>query len=135
MKASDQYLKIVEWSEEDQCYVGTCPGLMLGGVHGDNEAKVYKEICQAVEEWIEIYQEDGEPLPAATAGKEYSGKFVLRVGKDLHKALAVEALRHGESLNSYCMHLLREERALYGKNKQMQRISGRTRKRTSSRKR
>jgi predicted HicB family RNase H-like nuclease len=134
MKASDQYLKIVEWSEEDQCYVGTCPGLMLGGVHGDNEAKVYKELCQAVEEWIEIYQEDGEPLPAATAGKEYSGKFVVRVGKDLHKALAVEALRHGESLNSYCMHLLREERALYGKNKRMQRTSGRARKRTSSRK-
>jgi len=63
MKASDQYLKIVEWSEEDVCYVGTCPGLMLGGVHGDNEAKVYKELCQTVEEWIEIYQEDGEPLP------------------------------------------------------------------------
>jgi len=135
MKASDQYLKIVEWSEEDQCYVGTCPGLMLGGVHGDNEVKVYKELCQAVEEWIEIYQKDGEPLPAATAGKQYSGKFVVRVGKDLHKALAVEALRHGESLNSYCMHLLREERALYGKNKQIQRISGKSRKRPSSRKR
>jgi len=134
MKASDQYLKIVEWSEEDQCYVGTCPGLMLGGVHGDNEAKVYKELCQAVEEWIEIYQEDGEPLPAATAGKEYSGKFVIRVGKDLHKALAVEALRHGESLNSYCMHLLREERALYVKNKGMQRNSGKGRKPTSPRK-
>ena len=135
MKASDQYLKIVEWSEEDQCYVGTCPVLMLGGVHGNNEAKVYKELCQAVEEWIEIYQEDGEPLPAATAGKEYSGKFVVRVGKDLHKALAVEALRHGESLNSYCMHLLREERAPYGKKKQMKRIPARARKRTSSRKR
>lgn len=26
MKKSDRYLKIVEWSEEDQCYVGTCPG-------------------------------------------------------------------------------------------------------------
>ena len=135
MKASDQYLKIVEWSEEDQCYVGTCPGLMLGGVHGDNETKVYKELCQTVEEWIEIYQEDGEPLPAATAGKEYSGKFVVRVGKDLHKALAVEALRHGESLNSYCMHLLREERAPYGKNTRVKHISGRARKRTSSRKR
>ena len=135
MKISDQYLKIVEWSEEDQCYVGTCPSLMLGGVHGDNEAKVYRELCQAVEEWIEVYQNDSEPLPGATAGKEYSGKFVVRVGKDLHKILAVEALRHGESLNSYCTHLLREERALYGENIPMQRISGRPRKRTASRKR
>ena len=117
MKESDRYLKIVEWSEEDQCYVGTCPTLMLGGVHGDDEAKVYEELCQAVNEWVEIYKQDGEPLPPATAGREYSGKFVIRVGKDLHKALAVDALRAGESLNSYCVRLLREERAHYGENK------------------
>lgn len=115
MKASDQYLKIVEWSEEDQCYVGTCPGLMRGGVHGEDEALVYKELCQAVEEWIAIHQADGEPLPPATAGKEYSGKFVVRVGKELHKALAIDALRYGESLNSYCVHLLKEQNPRYGK--------------------
>jgi predicted HicB family RNase H-like nuclease len=117
MKPSDRYLKIVEWSEEDKCYVGTCPGLMLGGVHGDDEGEVYKELCQTVEEWIKIYQEDGEPLPAPTAGKKYSGKFVLRVGEDLHKTLTIEALREGESLNTYCMHLLREHRAPYGEDK------------------
>ena len=59
MKASDRYLKVVEWSEEDQCYVGRCPGLMLGGVHGDDEAAVYAELCQAVEEWIRICEQDG----------------------------------------------------------------------------
>jgi len=117
MKTSDKYLKIVEWSKEDKCYIGTCPGLMLGGVHGDDEAKVYRELCQAVEEWVRVYQEDGAPLPAATAGKEYSGKFVVRVGKDLHKALAVDALRRGESLNTYCLHILRVERAHYGENR------------------
>ncbi len=117
MKTSDKYLKIVEWSEEDHCYIGTCPGLMLGGIHGDNDANVYSELCQVVEEWIEIYEQDGDPLPAETAGKEYSGKFVLRVGKDLHKELAIDALRHGESLNAHCLHILREERAPYQKNK------------------
>lgn len=63
MKTTDRYLKIVEWLEEDQCYVGTCPGLMLGGIHGDDEAKVYRELCQAVAEWIEIYEGD-VPRPA-----------------------------------------------------------------------
>ena len=113
MKISDKYLKIVEWSDEDQCYVGSCPGLMSGGVHGDDEAEVYKELCAAVDEWVEIYQRDGKPLPEATAGKDYSGKFVIRVGKDLHKILVVNALRKGESLNSYCTTLLREESAAY----------------------
>jgi predicted HicB family RNase H-like nuclease len=127
MKTTDRYLKIVEWSEEDQCYVGTCPGLMLGGIHGDDEAKVYRELCQAVEEWIEIYEQDGEPLPAETAGKDYSGRFVLRVGKDLHKALAIDAMRHGESLNTYCLHLLREERARYAENKRARPVSRKAR--------
>ena len=40
MKNSDRYLKIVEWSEEDQCYVGSCPNLIYGGCHGNNEAEV-----------------------------------------------------------------------------------------------
>jgi len=113
MKKTDQFLKVVEWSEEDQCYVGTCPTLMFGGVHGDNEAEVYKELCQAVEEWVEIYEQDGLPLPDATAGKDYSGKFVVRVGKDLHKALAIGAMQSGRSLNEHCVRILRERPSAY----------------------
>lgn len=107
MKPSDQYLKIVEWSKEDNCYIGHCPGLMLAGVHGDDEAKVYKELCMVVEEWVELYSEDGEQLPLPTAGKKYSGKFNLRVGKDLHEQLSLAALKAGESLNSYCLKQLK----------------------------
>ncbi|MHC4470818.1 MAG: type II toxin-antitoxin system HicB family antitoxin [Planctomycetota bacterium] len=108
MKESDRYPKIVERSEEDRCCVGTCPGLMIGGVHGDDEAKVYRELCQVVNEWLRIHEEDDEPLPPQTAGKEYSGKFVLRVGRELHKKIAIEALRSGKSLNSFCVQKLRE---------------------------
>jgi hypothetical protein len=30
-------LKIVEWSEEDQCYVSSVPGWIGACCHGDNE--------------------------------------------------------------------------------------------------
>ena len=108
MKDSDRYLKIVEWSEEDQCYVGTCPGLFYGGCHGDNEAEVYKELCEIVQENIALYKEDGKPLPPETAGKEYSGKFLLRTGKELHKTLTIRALQSGGSLNSFCVDILKK---------------------------
>lgn len=108
MKTSDKYLKIVEWSQEDQCYIGQCPALFGGGVHGDNEAAVYKELCEVVEEWVEIYKADGQPLPPATAGKSYSGKFLLRCGEDLHKNLAIHSAMKNESLNSYCTELLQK---------------------------
>ena len=50
MKDSANYVKIVEWSEEDQCFVGSCPGLFYGGCHGHDEQRVFAELCQLVEE-------------------------------------------------------------------------------------
>ncbi len=108
MKLSDNYLKIVQWSEEGGCYVGTCPGLIRGGVHGAEEAAVYRELCGAVEEAIELYQADHKPLPPATANKNYSGRFVLRVDRELHQSLAIRAMQEGESLNSYCQKILKK---------------------------
>ena len=107
-KRSDAYLKVVEWSEENQCYIGTSPGLMLGGVHGTTENKVYEELCQVIDEWVEQSDSDGIPLPSATANKKYSGKFVIRVGEDVHKALSIRAMQKGESLNSYCKQVLKK---------------------------
>lgn len=40
-----------------------------------------------------------------TAGKNYSGKcgkFVLRIGEDLHEKLSLKALTEGDSLNNFC---------------------------------
>lgn len=108
MKATDRYLKIVEWSEEDSCYIGTCPGVIYGGVHGDDEAKVYEELCSAVAEAVKLYSADNRPLPPETANKQFSGRFVLRIGKDLHRQIAIKALRSGESLNNYCQKILQQ---------------------------
>lgn len=44
--------------------------------------------------------------------KRYSGKFVLRVGEDLHLRLANEARENGLSLNRFCKQLLQDGLAL-----------------------
>ena len=58
MNDSARYLKIIEWSEEDNCYVGSAPGLMYGGCHGQDEKEVFAELCQIVDEVIDLYLED-----------------------------------------------------------------------------
>jgi predicted RNase H-like HicB family nuclease len=63
MKQTARYAKIVEWSDEDQCFIGSCPGLFYGGCHGDDEQSVFAELCQLVEETVELYQREGRPLP------------------------------------------------------------------------
>ncbi len=60
---ADRYPKVVEWSEADQCFVGSAPGLLLGGCHGEDELEVFTELQQIVHEVIEIYREDGRELP------------------------------------------------------------------------
>lgn len=69
MKESARYAKIVEWSDEDHCYIGLAPGLMDGGCHGDDEKKVFDELCDIVDEVIQFYKDDGNPLPTPTAGR------------------------------------------------------------------
>ncbi len=76
MKESTRYVKIVEWSDEDQCFVGSCPGLIYGGCHGDDEKRVFDELCSIVEETIELYKKDGKPLPPPTSGKDYANKML-----------------------------------------------------------
>lgn len=76
MKESARYAKIVEWSEEDRCFVGSCPGLLLGGCHGDDEQAVFAELCVIVEEAIKLYRQDGRELPPPTAGRDYANKML-----------------------------------------------------------
>lgn len=69
MNDSARYIKIVEWSDEDQCFVGQCPGIVGPCCHGDNEAEVYAELCEIVDEWLELLRQEGQPLPPPTAGQ------------------------------------------------------------------
>jgi predicted RNase H-like HicB family nuclease len=81
MKDSDRYAKIVEWSDEDQCYIGTAPGLFQGGCHGLDERAVFDELCAIVDEWIEIYKRDGQELPPPTTREN-----LVKALKDLQAA-------------------------------------------------
>jgi predicted RNase H-like HicB family nuclease len=75
MKDSARYVKIVEWSEEDNCFVGSSPGLLYGGCHGDDEQQVFEELCRIVEETIELYHQYGKPLPPPTSGRDFANKM------------------------------------------------------------
>lgn len=76
MKESARYVKIVEWSEEDRCFVGSCPGLLYGGCHGDDELALFEQLCALVDEVIELYKRDGKPLPPPTSGRDYATKML-----------------------------------------------------------
>ena len=75
MKDSAKYAKIVEWSEEDKCYVGSAPGLLYAGCHGPDEKQVFNELCEVVDEVLELYRQEGKPLPSPTSGRDFVNRM------------------------------------------------------------
>jgi predicted HicB family RNase H-like nuclease len=96
-----RYLKVVEWSEADGVYVGSAPPIIGQCCHGATEAEVLAQLAVIVEEWVELFLRDGKPLPAPSAGKTYSGKFLVRVSPEIHQKAALKAQARGESLNQF----------------------------------
>ena len=64
MKPSDRYHKWIEWSEEDEVYLGKCPDLITG-IHGDDPTTLYAELCAVVNEVVDHFEAEGRELPPA----------------------------------------------------------------------
>ncbi len=71
MTKGDRYVKLVEWSDEDNCFIGSCPELFYGGCHGDDSRIVFDELCRIVEETIELYDHDGRQPPRPLTGRQF----------------------------------------------------------------
>ena len=79
MTESANYIKIVKWSDEDQCFIGFCPGIIGTCCHGDDEVEVYRQLCEIVDEWIEIALQENEALPPLRfAFSEFQSDIQLR---------------------------------------------------------
>lgn len=107
-EVAKRYLKIVEWSGEDRCYVGSAPPLVGQSCHGASEEEVLAQLQTIVEEWVETLIKEGKPLPASTANRKFSGKFVVRLSPEIHRKVALKAMARGDSLNQYVAETLAE---------------------------
>jgi len=84
------------YSADDECLVGKVLGIQDSiSFHGDSVEDFATAFHEAVDDYLHLCEEHGK-----TPDKEYSGQFVLRVTPELHRGLAIEAERRGDSLNA-----------------------------------
>ena len=112
MKLSD-YMKlpytrmVQEKNDESGHYFYGCI-LELDGCQstGNTLDELYENLNEAMEGYLEVKLENNlhVPIPEDTDG--YSGKFVVRIPKTLHKRLAIEADKEGVSLNQLALYKL-----------------------------
>jgi len=46
------------------------------GVMGEDGRKVFEQLCQIVEETIDLYHQDGKPLSPPTSGRDIANKML-----------------------------------------------------------
>ncbi len=96
---NDHYTYRVTWSSDDDEYVGLCaefPGLSW---LAETPESALKGIRNLVGDVVKDMKENKEKVPEPIAIKNYSGKFMVRVPPDVHRALAIKAAEAGVSLN------------------------------------
>ena len=91
----------IEWSDEDDEFIATCPAFPGLSAFGKTEEKALKEAKVALAGFIETYKANNMALPEPTIHKRVSGKFQLRLPKSLHSLAVRMAHRESVSLNSY----------------------------------
>lgn len=67
-KASD-YKVNVEWDERDECFIGRCPELFLGGCHGGDKSEVEERMHEIMEEVLQDLKKEGKAPPSPTVRK------------------------------------------------------------------
>ena len=104
----------VFWSDEDEGYIATFPDLPGCSAWGATEAEVIAQAHDASAAWIKAAKAGGGAIPEPTSPLDetsYSGRFLMRVPRQLHAELARNAKRQGVSLNQYVLYLLAARQA------------------------
>ena len=94
-------------TEDGLLFEGTVHELPDVAVYSDSFDEAYEFVLDAIEGLNELATEQGRSFPQPSEREtEYSGKFVARMPKSLHRDLAVSAADEGTSLNSYVVSVL-----------------------------
>ena len=77
---------------------------LIGTGNSYNEA--FEDIKIAMESYIETKLTNNIKIPMPLDSLEYSGRFVVRLPKSLHKLISKRAKEEGVSLNQYILYKL-----------------------------
>jgi len=96
---SDHYTYRITWSAEDNEHVGLCVEFPSLSWLAPTPDEALDGIQRLVRECLTDMHTTGEEIPQPIADRTYSGKFMVRVPPESHRALAIQAAEQGVSLN------------------------------------
>jgi predicted RNase H-like HicB family nuclease len=110
----NQNYRVSLYHDPDGYWVAEHPELPGCIADGETAQEALSSLDVSRELWIESRLAAGLEVPPPQGEPQYSGKFVLRIAKGMHRELAKEAEAEGVSLNSHISSVLASRNARSG---------------------
>ena len=93
----DGYAARIEFSSEDECFIGHIAGIKdVVGFHGETVSELKTAFEEAVNDYLETCNIVGK-----TPQKPSSGKLLLRIRPEIHTAVATAVELSRQSINQW----------------------------------
>lgn len=99
MNKAEDYTYRVFWSEEDEGYIATVAEFPGISSIEETQREAFFGIVDLVGFLLEEMQVEGSEPPSPLTKKVYSGEIRLRMPKEVHRRVAIEAAEQGTSIN------------------------------------
>jgi len=106
-----RYTYRLAWSGKDKEFIATVVEFPSLSWISETREEALQGLTSMVEEVIRDMTHEGEEIPEPWDERQFSGKFNLRLGPELHKNVALRAAERGESINTYVVKQLNSTNA------------------------
>ncbi len=95
----DYYTYRVTWSIDDNEYVGLCAEFPNLSWLAATQEEALRGIKEVVTDVVADMKTNNEPVPEPLAVRDYSGNLSIRIPKELHRSIAIQAAEANISIN------------------------------------
>ena len=95
------YTYVIEWSDFDECFLGSIVELERNMTCGQTHEEVLSNLKEALTSYVTTSLSNNMEIPEPLKIKDFKGNITYRTSKERHYQLAKQAKLCGKSINTF----------------------------------
>ena len=95
------YTYIIEWSDVDECFLGSIVELERNMTHGQTREEVFTNLKEALISYVTTSLDNDMEIPEPLKTEDFKGSITYRTTRERHYKLAKQAKLYEKSINAF----------------------------------
>jgi antitoxin HicB len=95
------YTYIIEWSDVDECFLGSIVELERNMTCGQTREEVLANLKEALVSYVTTSLDNNMEIPEPLKIDDFKGSITYRTSRERHYSLAKQAKLYGKSINAF----------------------------------